>query len=349
MPQDAAVGGGVGPNEADGTQQHIEPSLLNALPHYLPLGIFPLIIVAAIYGGWWLLPAFVFMAVAGPLDSGAGSRRTQYGPGVDIGTPPVLAQSAGLDLGVSLAGNADLRHMANPCRGSAGALGRRAACDHPDHGSAGRIRGRSRAGSPAHRLGTAARGIPARLRLVSAIRHRACLCPPRQGRHALRRGVRSQGREFLEVFPQGSRKQPHQFLESRGRTPGTAPFADVALQQPVLALRHRRCVLVCTGVLDERWLGGAGLRLPRAVLRLLDEDQQLLSALRSAPGPPCERPLGKGAAATFLERRLEVQQLDVLQHAAPCGSSCGGIPPLSAAADCWRRRNRRSCREPTPI
>ena len=71
MPQDAAVNGGLDPNRADGTQ-HIEPSLLNALPHYLPLGIFPLIVVAAIYGGWWLLPAFVFMAVSGPLDRALG-------------------------------------------------------------------------------------------------------------------------------------------------------------------------------------------------------------------------------------------------------------------------------------
>ncbi len=67
MPQDTAVGGGLGSNRA-GIAQHIEPSILNALPHYLPLGIFPLIFVAALYGGWWLLPPFLFMSVSGPLD-----------------------------------------------------------------------------------------------------------------------------------------------------------------------------------------------------------------------------------------------------------------------------------------
>ena len=71
MPQDTAVGGDLGPDKADITQ-HIEPSLLNALPHYLPLGIFPLLLAAAIHGGWWLLPPFLFMSVVGPLDRALG-------------------------------------------------------------------------------------------------------------------------------------------------------------------------------------------------------------------------------------------------------------------------------------
>ena len=71
MPQDATVGGGLGSNEAYVTQR-IEPSILNALPHYLPLCIFPLILVAAIYGGWWLLPPLVFMSVSGLLDKVLG-------------------------------------------------------------------------------------------------------------------------------------------------------------------------------------------------------------------------------------------------------------------------------------
>ena len=57
----------MGANGADIVRQ-IEPSIRNALPHYLPLGIFPLIFLAALHGGWWLLPAFLFMSVAGPLD-----------------------------------------------------------------------------------------------------------------------------------------------------------------------------------------------------------------------------------------------------------------------------------------
>ena len=71
MPQETTAGRGVGPNEAVITQ-YIEPSIRNALPHYLPLCIFPLILVGAIHGGWWLLPALVFMCVAGTLDRALG-------------------------------------------------------------------------------------------------------------------------------------------------------------------------------------------------------------------------------------------------------------------------------------
>ncbi|MDE0343974.1 MAG: fatty acid desaturase [Deltaproteobacteria bacterium] len=61
----------MGPDKADITRQ-IEPSLRNALPHYLPLGIFPLLLAAVMYGGWWLLPPFLFMSVVGPLDRALG-------------------------------------------------------------------------------------------------------------------------------------------------------------------------------------------------------------------------------------------------------------------------------------
>ena len=61
----------MGANEAD-VAPHIEPSIRNALPHFLPLGIFPLLFLAALHGGWWLLPAFLFMSVAGPLDRALG-------------------------------------------------------------------------------------------------------------------------------------------------------------------------------------------------------------------------------------------------------------------------------------
>ena len=67
MTQDVAAAGGPGPDQADMTR-YVEPSLLRALPHYLPLGIFPLLWVATLLGGWWLLPPFLFMSVVGPLD-----------------------------------------------------------------------------------------------------------------------------------------------------------------------------------------------------------------------------------------------------------------------------------------
>ena len=71
MPQSPVASGGSGPGAADATR-NIEPSILTALPHYLPLVVFPLILLGALYGGWWLLPPLVFMSLAGYLDRALG-------------------------------------------------------------------------------------------------------------------------------------------------------------------------------------------------------------------------------------------------------------------------------------
>lgn len=52
--------------------QTIEPSLRNALPHFLPIMVFPLMFAAAAYGGWWILGPFVFFLMAGPFDLALG-------------------------------------------------------------------------------------------------------------------------------------------------------------------------------------------------------------------------------------------------------------------------------------
>ena len=56
--RDAAAAGG----------QLIEPSIRTALPHFLPVAVFPLILVAAAEGGWWILAPFVFFFLTGPMD-----------------------------------------------------------------------------------------------------------------------------------------------------------------------------------------------------------------------------------------------------------------------------------------
>ena len=71
MPPDTAISGALGSDKA-GITPHIEPSIRNALPHYLPLGVFPLLFGAEVYGGWWLLAPFLFMSVVGPLDRALG-------------------------------------------------------------------------------------------------------------------------------------------------------------------------------------------------------------------------------------------------------------------------------------
>ena len=46
----------------------VEPSVANALPHFVPLLIFPLVVCAAMYGGWWLAGPFVFFMLADRFD-----------------------------------------------------------------------------------------------------------------------------------------------------------------------------------------------------------------------------------------------------------------------------------------
>ena len=69
---------------AAGSGETFEPSIGNALPHYLPLLVFPLIVVAATYGGWWIAAPFVFFALAGPLDETMGTDERNMDP---VATP----------------------------------------------------------------------------------------------------------------------------------------------------------------------------------------------------------------------------------------------------------------------
>ena len=83
MAQQTVVGGVANQREAV-SPHRIEPNFVNALPHYLPLAIFPLIWFAVVHGGWWLLPPFLFMSVAGPLDRALGPDGRTMDP---AGTP----------------------------------------------------------------------------------------------------------------------------------------------------------------------------------------------------------------------------------------------------------------------
>ena len=46
----------------------VEPSLSNALPHFVPLTVFPLVIAAATYGGWWIAGPVAFFMLADRFD-----------------------------------------------------------------------------------------------------------------------------------------------------------------------------------------------------------------------------------------------------------------------------------------
>ena len=49
-------------------RRSVEASVANALPHFAPLAIFPLVACAAIYGGWWIAVPLVFYALADRFD-----------------------------------------------------------------------------------------------------------------------------------------------------------------------------------------------------------------------------------------------------------------------------------------
>ena len=66
----AAVGGGA----------TNEPSIRGALPYFAPIAIFPLVVSAAMYGGWWLAGPFIFVWLADQFDTAFGEDERNMDP-----------------------------------------------------------------------------------------------------------------------------------------------------------------------------------------------------------------------------------------------------------------------------
>ena len=62
-----------------GRKDLIRPSIWNALPYFVPLAIFPFVVMAAIDGGWWLAGPFVFFWLADNLDPVFGTEERNLG------------------------------------------------------------------------------------------------------------------------------------------------------------------------------------------------------------------------------------------------------------------------------
>ena len=58
----------------------VKPSVANALPHFAPLIIFPLVAVAAVNGGWWIAAPFAFFMLADRFDSIFGLEERNMDP-----------------------------------------------------------------------------------------------------------------------------------------------------------------------------------------------------------------------------------------------------------------------------
>ena len=79
MAQHSAHPGGASA-EAAAAQEFVRPSLLNALPHFLLLLIFPLVTCAALYGGWWIMGPFLFIWLENTLDLYSGLEERNMDP-----------------------------------------------------------------------------------------------------------------------------------------------------------------------------------------------------------------------------------------------------------------------------
>lgn len=79
MAEDSVDSGGLSAGVA-GREGLIEPSTWNALPYFVPLVTFPLVVMAAIDGGWWLAGPFVFLWLADNLDTVFGTEERNLDP-----------------------------------------------------------------------------------------------------------------------------------------------------------------------------------------------------------------------------------------------------------------------------
>ncbi len=79
MAEDTAEVRGFSTGTAGG-EELIRPSIWNALPYFIPLSIFPLVIMAAIKGGWWLAGPFFFLWLADNLDAVFGTEERNLDP-----------------------------------------------------------------------------------------------------------------------------------------------------------------------------------------------------------------------------------------------------------------------------
>ncbi len=62
----------------------LDPSIGNALPHFLPLLVFPLLALAATHGGWWTAGPLLFIALVKVLDGAFGEEERNMDPSAPL-------------------------------------------------------------------------------------------------------------------------------------------------------------------------------------------------------------------------------------------------------------------------
>ena len=75
--------GGVQPGSPGGAaevERGVRPSFRHALPYFLPLAVFPLVALAGVYGGFWIVAPFAFFWIADALDRWLGAEERNMDP-----------------------------------------------------------------------------------------------------------------------------------------------------------------------------------------------------------------------------------------------------------------------------
>ena len=79
MAHDESAQGALEPGVLEGGRA-MEPSLRQALPYFMQLAIFPLVVNAAMHGGWWIAGPFVFFVLANAGDGTFGADERNMDP-----------------------------------------------------------------------------------------------------------------------------------------------------------------------------------------------------------------------------------------------------------------------------
>ncbi|MYB34976.1 MAG: hypothetical protein F4X92_07625 [Gammaproteobacteria bacterium] len=73
MAEIGTVNSGFSADRGNGEKEPVRLSSLKALPFFFPIAIFPFVVAAATYGGWWLTGPFVFLLLVDQLDTSLGT------------------------------------------------------------------------------------------------------------------------------------------------------------------------------------------------------------------------------------------------------------------------------------
>ena len=329
MAESSANPGGTSAESA-AAQEFIQPSVLNALPHFLLLLIFPLVICAALYGGWWIMGPFLFIWLENTLDLYLGLEERNMDPWGTRDSQLYLYNLA-IWMWAVLWPVVLVFVLWQIFNGGHLALWE--------------------AVLVVFALGMASQMV---LIICHELVHKRYEWERRFGEfllasvtypHYATEHVYIHHPLVATPADLGSARKGQSFWEYFPRDVANNLVVAWRFECDRLARRHlpvwhytnpfwRYFLMVAFWYALGYWFGGIwgilAFLMFSARLGPVNENHQLCPALRIAAYPPSQRPLRTAPAATFLEQRLQAFQLDLLQRAAPCRPPCCRKPAISA-------------------